>query len=274
MPRKSPSQEMLNTITPNDVVIAVMGPTGAGKSTFISLATGNNDAKIGHSLRSCTDKVEVVRCYRNGKTYVFLDTPGFDDTTMTHADILTIIISALLTTYKGGIKLAGLIYLHRISDNRMTLTERKTIDIFKAICGPDALHSVILATSMWDEVGDSIGSSREAELRTTFWESMISSGSRLMRFMHTSESAWEMIDQLNGNKPSLQIQVEMVDERKSLPQTAAGNTLFTWFNQLVSDLRGMIKKLRTLLVRNRKNPAAYKELQGRLGEEEKRLGVV
>ncbi|KAG8819391.1 hypothetical protein FRC17_010470 [Serendipita sp. 399] len=272
MPRKSPSQEMLSNITLNDAVIAIMGPKGAGKSTFISLATGNNDAKIGHSLRSCTDKVEVVRCHRNGKSYVFLDTPGFDDTTMTHADILTIIISALLKTYKGGIKLAGLIYLHRISDNRMTLTERKTIEIFKAICGPDALHSVILATSMWDEVDDSIGSSREAELRTSFWESMINSGSRLMRFTHTSQSAWEILDQFNGDMFPLQIQVEMVDERKSLPQPAAGNTIFTWFRQFIADSRELIKRQRALLARKKRD--RYRETQESLGKEEKRLGVV
>lgn len=36
---------------PDDVVIAVMGVTGAGKSTFISLFA--DDAQIGHGLQSC-----------------------------------------------------------------------------------------------------------------------------------------------------------------------------------------------------------------------------
>lgn len=36
---------------PDDVVIAVMGVTGAGKSTFISLFA--KDAQIGHGLQSC-----------------------------------------------------------------------------------------------------------------------------------------------------------------------------------------------------------------------------
>ena len=35
-----------------DVYIAVMGVTGAGKSTFISTCSGKK-AKIGHSLQSC-----------------------------------------------------------------------------------------------------------------------------------------------------------------------------------------------------------------------------
>ena len=36
----------------HDVYIAVMGVTGAGKSTFISTCSGKK-AKIGHSLQSC-----------------------------------------------------------------------------------------------------------------------------------------------------------------------------------------------------------------------------
>jgi len=35
------------------VFIAVMGVTGAGKSTFISLASEIDKIEIGHDLRSC-----------------------------------------------------------------------------------------------------------------------------------------------------------------------------------------------------------------------------
>jgi excinuclease UvrABC ATPase subunit len=37
---------------PSDVFIAVMGVTGAGKSTFISLCSGR-EVKIGHNLQGC-----------------------------------------------------------------------------------------------------------------------------------------------------------------------------------------------------------------------------
>ena len=36
------------------ILIAVLGVTGAGKTTFISKATGRNDLKIGSGLKSCT----------------------------------------------------------------------------------------------------------------------------------------------------------------------------------------------------------------------------
>lgn len=37
---------------PSDVVVAVMGMTGSGKSTFVSLCT-NEDVEIGHDLHGC-----------------------------------------------------------------------------------------------------------------------------------------------------------------------------------------------------------------------------
>jgi putative ribosome biogenesis GTPase RsgA len=36
----------------NDVVVAVMGVTGVGKSTFIKTITGRDDIAVGHSLIS------------------------------------------------------------------------------------------------------------------------------------------------------------------------------------------------------------------------------
>ena len=36
------------------VLIAVMGTTGSGKSTFVQLATGSAEAVVGKNLTSCT----------------------------------------------------------------------------------------------------------------------------------------------------------------------------------------------------------------------------
>lgn len=37
----------------SDVLIAVIGVTGAGKTTFVNKATGREDLEIGYSLSSC-----------------------------------------------------------------------------------------------------------------------------------------------------------------------------------------------------------------------------
>ena len=40
-------------IAKDAVFIAVMGVTGSGKSNFVKLATGSNDAVVGSGLTSC-----------------------------------------------------------------------------------------------------------------------------------------------------------------------------------------------------------------------------
>jgi ABC-type hemin transport system ATPase subunit len=40
-------------LSPSDIIIPVMGATGAGKSTFIQNATGQH-VEVGHGLESCT----------------------------------------------------------------------------------------------------------------------------------------------------------------------------------------------------------------------------
>ena len=45
-------QRLKSLYRPQDVVIAVMGMTGAGKSTFISYLT-NENVGIGHGLEAC-----------------------------------------------------------------------------------------------------------------------------------------------------------------------------------------------------------------------------
>lgn len=47
------SKAALHAAAGNSVVIAVMGMTGCGKSTFIKLATGSPHVEVGESLASC-----------------------------------------------------------------------------------------------------------------------------------------------------------------------------------------------------------------------------
>jgi len=64
--------EMANfEIRQEDVVIAVMGPTGAGKSSFVRAATGDNSVDVGHTLQSGrlknTIKKQILRAISDAK---------------------------------------------------------------------------------------------------------------------------------------------------------------------------------------------------------------
>jgi len=71
-----------------------MGLTGAGKSAFIEYATRQDAKTVGHGWRSQTTEVRAVRVPHpvDGHTVVFVDCPGFDDTSKSDAEILTMLV--------------------------------------------------------------------------------------------------------------------------------------------------------------------------------------
>ncbi|KAI6094676.1 hypothetical protein F5141DRAFT_118312 [Pisolithus sp. B1] len=220
-----------------------MGPTGAGKSTFIDRTVGRPDMGAGHDLTSCTREVRAVRYpHVDGvRNFVLVDTPGFDDTFMTDVQILQRIAHWLYSTYKRNVKLSGLLYLHRISGNRMGKTPLRNYNMFKELCGRDNFKNIILVTTMWDEVTEEVGSAREQELHADFWRAMIALGSTTHRFERTTESAWKIINSLSVAPLIQQIPREMVDEHLPLHRTTAGRANMATPTGLMSGTKGIFK---------------------------------
>ena len=242
----------LTDCRPDDVVIAVMGVTGSGKTTFVNYFA-DVELEIGHGLEPCkynsensfdldfcvlrmllgTQIVQVVPCtLENGQSMWLVDTPGFDDTYRTDAEILREIANWLNTAYKMQIKLTGIIYLHRILDVRVGGAGVKNLRMFKRLCGDNGLGSVVLATTMWSYVPDeATGQRRERELSTEpiFWKHMIEHGSQVFRQDKGRKSGTEIVKYLiNKRRPvTLDIQREMVDQRRQLLETGAGAEVAT-----------------------------------------------
>ncbi|KAF4156923.1 hypothetical protein CNMCM6069_006219 [Aspergillus lentulus] len=214
---------------PNDVFIAVMGVTGSGKSSFISLCSGRV-VKVGHQLEACTTTVDVYAYDVSSTHTVYLiDTPGFDDTNRSDTQVLREIAGWLGASYKNKILLHGIIYLHRITDIRMQGSAKKNLIMFRQLCGQDALKKVILVTTMWDKVPADEGARREAELINTpeFWGWMLGKGSSCHRHNNMEASARSIVARLANHKTPIttDLQRQLVDENKSLDQTSAGREL-------------------------------------------------
>jgi hypothetical protein len=168
--------------------------------------------------------------YDDGRTIYLVDTPGFDDTTRSDTDVLKDIAFFLSTVYQNKVRLAGIIYLHRITDPRMGGSALKNLYMFQRLCGDRGLSSVILATTMWTglevtDVGQEVGRKREEELRMPqFWGSMVDLGSEIVKHDGTKESAYSIISRLvdKGTQVVLDIQVQLVEENKTLDETSAG----------------------------------------------------
>jgi hypothetical protein len=194
-----------------------------------------------------TQTTQRYDCIIEGRQFVLLDTPGFDDTYRGDADILAEIAENLSATYKNSIKISGIVYLHRIKDERMTNAIMRNLSMFKNLCGDDAFKNVTLATTFWDEIPNlEKGEGREKQLveEKKWWGYMQSKGSRIRRFKNTKESALDIIAELAGlPRVTLQIQTEMVDEGLDINMTTAGEALNSELAAMVAkhaeDLKNM-----------------------------------
>lgn len=171
-------------------------------------------------------------------------------------------------TFRRGhnkILLDGILYLHRISDNRMAGTPLRNLEVFEKICGPKACSRVVMMTTMWDELDDEeTGETRQEELEATFWKPMIDRGSKTERYRNTSESAWRILEPFFGNqrqrlaalqsqketvlqqqkqKGALRLQQETAQQHKALSSTDAGQALYEKIDKLDKLRKSLMRTL-------------------------------
>ena len=145
---------------------------------------------------------------------------------------------------------AGIIYLHDISSPRVTGANQKDFEIFQTLCGSDASQKVILATTKWDLIRQSRAEEFETQLTNDFWRDMLSHGSRIERFLGTKESARRIVDIIVANTERgntavpLRIQEELVDLKKLLPATDAGQKLRQALEQLLGEQNELQQELK------------------------------
>ncbi|KAK3325120.1 hypothetical protein B0H66DRAFT_615568 [Apodospora peruviana] len=218
---------------PEAVVVVIMGMTGSGKSTFISLLA-DEPMEIKHGLKSDTTSPGMYSFRSNDKTVILVDTSSFDDVNRADAEVLkdlALFLSALHKIRDGGARFGGVVYLHRITDSRMAGSGLKNLRILRKVCGPESYGGIVLVTNMWGEIngherGTRMAKQREVELqKPEFWGPMIERGSRMVRHDGTKESAMKIVQSLvdkDAHCVPLDIQRELAIENKPLSETQAG----------------------------------------------------
>lgn len=179
-----------------------------------------------------TQQLGVYKCENIFKKTVWLvDTPGFDDTFRSDAEILQDIALFFAQLYNRNIKFSGLVYLHRITDPRMSGTAIKNLEAFKRICGDRAFPIVRLLTTHWNTLDDESSydkaTQREKQLASDakFFHPLMEKGGRMMRQERLdSGSSRVVIDSLLDREIQipLSIQFEMTTQARQLRKTAAG----------------------------------------------------
>jgi DNA repair exonuclease SbcCD ATPase subunit len=170
----------------------------------------------------------------DGQNVFFLDTPGFNDTYRPDTEVLKDLAFFLGRIYSNNIKLAGMIYLHRITDNRLSGSALKNLHMFEKLCGPECMSNIVLATTMWDKLGHGSSTFEEGEEREKmllskpdFWGYMVRQGSRVFRHDGSKASGWKMVHHILSKNSSiaLAIQRQMIDDGEALDGTDAGRVL-------------------------------------------------
>jgi len=248
----------------------VMGVTGSGKTTFVNMAS-RSYLKVGNDLESCTSEIQESEVFiLDGRRVVLIDTPGFDDTHKSDTDVLKSIAAFLGESYSAGVKLAGVIYVHKISEDRFGGLAAKNFRMFRELCGEKTLKNVILMTNMWGRVVPQQGAERERQLNDKYFKAAIEKGAQLCRHYNTPESARAILRKILENKPAvLQIQRELIDEGKDIADTGAGAELNREIREVVERYQREIKELEENM--RRAIDEKDEESRGELEEEKRKM---
>lgn len=197
MSNSHPQTVRLKELNPGDIIILAVGPTGSGKSSFVSRASGIGDDIVGHELVSKTSEIMAVKYTDedSGQDIVLIDTPGLSNTSKDDSEVLNMFTEWSRKLKKRGLVIAGILYFHRISDNRIGTNPLRALCVFGEPCGGlnAAFSKTILTLTMWDEVDEAIGDKRLAELKSiTYWRVVL-------KFMDDVETARELVREVVRN---------------------------------------------------------------------------
>ena len=127
---------------------------------------------------------------------------------------------------------------------------------FQRLCGENTFKHIVLCTTFWDLVSESTGAQREKELceNPEFWAKMKDQGSQVVRIKNYAQSKDVLLQMSGKSTVTLDIQKEMVEERRSLDDTNVGRTINAQMAQMKAEHEAQLAKARLdneLLLRKR-----------------------
>ncbi|CUA69625.1 hypothetical protein RSOLAG22IIIB_04000 [Rhizoctonia solani] len=279
---------------PEPLNVLVFGPTGVGKSTIINLLTNNSaQLPVGDSLRSCTEHISVASVFHRGRVINFFDTPGFDDSQKKPAEHLALIAVCLSELYESAQHrphIHGVLYVHRITDNRMTGSSITNLRVFRKLIGPHVFKNLVFVTNRWTSPPNPTHVKFEDELvhDDQYFGRAIKAGARggvdyRIREGSTCSQAQETLLNLflEYDPELLQIQRDLIDENKAIGDTEAGQVVFEDLNRFKEDIKKEVESLRQELSELKGEDECKEEIESeeaglmrRLADAEKQEGLL
>ncbi|KAF9444884.1 hypothetical protein P691DRAFT_303383 [Macrolepiota fuliginosa MF-IS2] len=184
------------------ISIAVLGPTGSGKSSFIARATGKR-VKTGSttSLSHCTKKVSSYKMrLGSGQEVVLYDTPGYDLEGESPEQVLDLLRQRQNTLWsclskRAGIALDLVFIFHRVGDgNRIPQQTRRYLETFDRAYRESGVGGrVHVVATPGDGFNENRWQEFESAMRTELMGALAEPQLRVHQFNFTPESAKKII---------------------------------------------------------------------------------
>ncbi|KAL0948478.1 hypothetical protein HGRIS_011047 [Hohenbuehelia grisea] len=157
---------------------------------------GGRGVKVGHGLAICTKKVtpvEVSDIAISSSRIILVDTPALNPDGDVAINIVSYLGKWMRKATNANLKVAGLLYFHRITDPRLNEKFTTHHDALRRMLPSDDKYKALLVTTMWDDAyGDSEHyEDRERELRDN-WQ-RIGPSQSVVKFRKSQESAREVV---------------------------------------------------------------------------------
>ncbi|KAF9035460.1 hypothetical protein BJ165DRAFT_1533465 [Panaeolus papilionaceus] len=233
--------------------LLIVGPTGAGKSTFIEALAQDPSLRISsNKLEGFTQTVNtytLMNVKRYAQQIWLVDVPGFADTRISMTNIVSMLKEWMQETGAGD--LGHILYFTPIHSVRLPGSHREVLRTFQALTGAKTAGSITIVTSMWDNLwGDSATQRAESnfnQLQDTVWKEFVDDGAQIVKFFNTQESALSVLNTAfrsrAGRYFSLELQLRGQHQLKSAP----------FANHLVNDLQSRIQNLQIELASTKRD---------------------
>ncbi|KAF9037203.1 P-loop containing nucleoside triphosphate hydrolase protein [Panaeolus papilionaceus] len=156
-------EEVRGKVDPSDVTL-ILGPTGAGKSTFIEALDSNKSLKISsNQLEGFTQSISLYRLDNmrrkdSGRSIYLLDVPGFADTKISEMKIVSMLKDWMKEVVLDNIY--RVLYFTPVNNPRLPGSHRQVLRTFQALTGVETGKSIAIITTMWDCVWSETGRKR------------------------------------------------------------------------------------------------------------------
>ncbi|KAF9032605.1 hypothetical protein BJ165DRAFT_1410776 [Panaeolus papilionaceus] len=188
----------------------IMGPTGAGKSSFIEAFAGKSQ-KLSISKDQLAGYTQTVTAYRlvnvmhtglgSPRPVYLIDTPGFSDSKISENEVVKMVKK---WCFENFYHLKHILYFTPITETRLPGSRRRTFKMLKKLIDNghhDGYYALIVITTMWDTVHNERTQNRAesnfTQLREETLEEFVRRPStNIIKFMNTRNSALQAIDRI------------------------------------------------------------------------------